>query len=1104
MFLILFNIFPRLRLSIAAAATIHLVTLLTLYSSTVESAECPASFSQSVNCSCARMGLTQYDLLCPRSQYPHNSYALKADIEENKHVSLSCSIIKSPADLTLVSGLNVGPVESFIFKLCPLPEGSFRDLMLSMGIKQVKKLQVQLVLNFSTIEKRHLEGLNEVTQLDLSSIGLKELQEDLFKDMSNLTWLTLINNNINHLPKGIFRYLPKLKILDLGSNNISFLEPGIFRNLSQLRLLTLWSNRIANLTRSVFSDTPNLEILDLHSNSLVTLTPDVFTDLAKLKSINILGNKLTALPKGLFSSNPSLETFTLTNNKKPLNAIPQAFLSNLKSLKEVTLSNSNITALPKDFIWGSPNINKILLSGNLLEELPEDLFRDSSEVTMIDISNNRLKMLSDSMFISTTELKTLLAHHNQLRYLSRDLFIHLEELEKLDFSYNELIEIDSEAFLGNINLQVADFSHNYLTLYNSTDPFVVTNIFGPPSPFRTCIRIKELRLANNLINQVFHDWLAASDLTLLDLKHNKISYIEARELHFRSKQNLRVDLSFNAISVINLHLMETIALAQYTDGEKIQYPLENHSTKINLNGNPLQCDCRNYDLKNYFDSKLTPEVNYIIDLESFNLTCAGPKPLEGMLFNEIKSEVLLCPIHKIIENSNSTCPDKCECFYKPYNHGLIVDCNKRNLTSIPDNFLLGSLKVLKKLNRLLNHTELDLSENFISSLPRILDDGFKNVTQLTLSSNNFTNIDLSILPPNITVLKLDGNNISNLDFQSSEFLTNARQLQLISLQNNPWRCDCQLKDFLGFTQIHFDKVDKLANVTCVGGKPISELTVNDICPFSSTAVVISSISIAIFGLIIGLFIALYYRFNQEIKVWLYAHQICLWFVTEEELDRDKLYDAFVSFSHQDQDFVIKHIVPGLENGPRNFKLCLHYRDWVVGDYIPTQITRSVENSRRTIVILSPSFLDSVWGKMEFRTAHKQALDEGRARVIVILYGDIGPTDKLDPELKAYISMNTYIKWGDPWFWDRLRFALPHPPKPVKGIPLFQRNLVSQQNRPVLKIDKDDLIKDSDPNATPPAATTPPANTFMNETLSFIPNGQPKFEESSDTNAKVKY
>lgn len=66
--------------------------------------------------------------------------------------------------------------------------------------------------------------------------------------------------------------------------------------------------------------------------------------------------------------------------------------------------------------------------------------------------------------------------------------------------------------------------------------------------------------------------------------------------------------------------------------------------------------------------------------------------------------------------------------------------------------------------------------------------------------------------------------------------------------------------------------------------------------------------------------------------------------------------------------------------------------------------------------------------MEFRAAHKKALEDSTVRVIIIKKGDIGPHKNLDPELRAYLTMHTYIDSEDKNFWNKLRYALPHPPQ----------------------------------------------------------------------------
>lgn len=199
----------------------------------------------------------------------------------------------------------------------------------------------------------------------------------------------------------------------------------------------------------------------------------------------------------------------------------------------------------------------------------------------------------------------------------------------------------------------------------------------------------------------------------------------------------------------------------------------------------------------------------------------------------------------------------------------------------------------------------------------------------------------------------------------------------------------------------------------------------DFCPIEFSDVFKYVMPLVLLAVTLLISMYYFYTYEKEIKVWIFSKHYLRFLVTEKELDRHLPFDAFVSYATPDEWFVVEELQPELECGERSYKLCIHQRDWHAGDYIPTQIHRSVEQSRRTIIVLSPSFLNSFWGKKEFQAAYMKSMKERCPRILIILLKDIGDVNDLDDEMRAYISTNTYLDWKDPKFWQKLKYALPH-------------------------------------------------------------------------------
>ena len=71
-------------------------------------------------------------------------------------------------------------------------------------------------------------------------------------------------------------------------------------------------------------------------------------------------------------------------------------------------------------------------------------------------------------------------------------------------------------------------------------------------------------------------------------------------------------------------------------------------------------------------------------------------------------------------------------------------------------------------------------------------------------------------------------------------------------------------------------------------------------------------SVATLLALIGLFGMLFAFNKQRLLIYLYSKSWSRRFFNEEYIDKDKHFDAFISYSHEDRDYVEQTLLTGLE------------------------------------------------------------------------------------------------------------------------------------------------------------------------------------------------
>lgn len=175
--------------------------------------------------------------------------------------------------------------------------------------------------------------------LRLVGIKLKEVPDELGRNLPGLEILNMSNNQLTTLPDSIV-YMTSLTQLSVLHNVIETL-PQRIGLMCNMRRLEISNNRLKTLP-DTFAALTQIKRLDLESNCL-RLLPENLDLMVKLETLNVNKNRLLRLPRCLHRM-PSLTL--LTANKNCISYIPNDIVKS-RTIEKLSLCNNDLTSLPE-------------------------------------------------------------------------------------------------------------------------------------------------------------------------------------------------------------------------------------------------------------------------------------------------------------------------------------------------------------------------------------------------------------------------------------------------------------------------------------------------------------------------------------------------------------------------------------------------------------------------------------------------------------------------------------------------------------------------------------------------------------------------------------
>ncbi|KAK4818466.1 hypothetical protein QYF61_014168 [Mycteria americana] len=753
---------------------------------------------------------------------------------------------------------------------------------------------------------------------------------------------------------------------------------------------------------------------------------------------------------------PSCDATQLCNcSSMGLDFIPPGLTGKITVLN---LAHNRIKHIRSQDLQQAVNLRALLLQFNEISLIDRDSFHSLGKLELLDLSNNSLAHLSPAWFGHLFSLQHLHLQGNSYRDLGKNSpFSSLRNLSSLYLGNPQFSTIRQGNFEGIELLDKLWIDGGNLSQYEPGSLKSIKKIN------HMIINLRNTSVFSAVVRDLVYSvtWLEVREIKL---KIENKSLVQNSTLPFRIRKLTFKDASFTDYYISRIIiLLKEITSLQELDAVDCVLDGTGQWNTIELASS---------------GQSFVETVSIInMMIQHFHLF----SDLEGMESQIHKLKRLTIASSRVFMVSCNLAKHFSSLLYLDFHDNLLVN-NRLNETICEHawpslqtlNVSQNSLKSLKQtassVSRLTKLINLDISQNKFGEIPDVCE-WPKTLKYLNLSSTQIPKLTTCI-PSTLEVLDVSANNLREFGLQlpflrelylaknqlktlpgaasipnlvamsvrrnklnsfSREEFESFKKMELLDASDNNFICSCDFLSFIqqqaGVAQVLVGWPDKYVcdSPLAVRGAQVGAVHLSLMECHRSLVV---SLACALVFVVILVLVAVGYKYHA---VW-YLRMTWAWLQAKRKPKRappkDICYDAFVSYSENDSDWVENIMVRELEQACPPFRLCLHKRDFVPGKWIVDNIIDSIEKSHKTLFVLSEHFVQSEWCKYELDFSHFRLFDENNDAAILVLLEPI--QSKAIPKrfckLRKIMNTKTYLEWPpeeeqQEMFWENLKGAL---------------------------------------------------------------------------------